>query len=365
MEDAKLEAYYNEMKASAPKGKTGGLGALRGPSKGGGFASAAQRSDAKGGRNAAKPAGSNALYKMFVKAGEGGFVSYDDDGNIIEEEDKNDDDDVVGLIPCMAKQRDDPKELKRLKKEKEKVNLKRKRSSEEAAPAKKKKADKKSSKEKKKDKVKKNKKAEVEETETKQEKKARKKKAEEAEVEAVLAAAAKVEAEKAAAASAVKLLSSKAEFDSCLKSSKKTGAAVLVDFSATWCGPCQSIAPVYAKLAASHPNAVYAKVDADENQESCDAAGVTSFPMFHVYSLGKKVAELDGADKKALKKLAKQYAEPVEAKKNKSKEGSDTDSEKKKKKKRKSEDAEEAAPKKDKAKKKKKTDSKKKKKSKD
>ena len=110
-------------------------------------------------------------------------------------------------------------------------------------------------------------------------------------------------------------LSTKAEFDSCLKSSKKTGAAVLVDFSATWCGPCQSIAPVFAKLATTYPKAVYAKVDADENQESCDAAGVTSFPFFHVYSLGEKVAEVDGADKKALKKLSKQYAEPVEVKK--------------------------------------------------
>ena len=72
MEDAKLEAYYNELKASAPKGKTGGLGSLR-AGKGGGFASAAQRSDAKNGHNAAKPAGTNNLYKMFVKAGEEGL----------------------------------------------------------------------------------------------------------------------------------------------------------------------------------------------------------------------------------------------------------------------------------------------------
>jgi thioredoxin 1 len=326
MEDAKLEAYYNELKASAPKGKTGGLGSLRGPGNGGGFASAAQRADAKHGRNAAKPAGTNNLYKMFVKAGEGGFVSYDDNGNIIEEKQKPEEDDgPVGLIPCLAKLRNDPEMLNKLARDKENLNLKRKRASNDEVTTKRKK------KELKKDKtneieVAKPKKDKKQQKEKKKSKKDKKRQEEEAEIEAVLAAAAKIEAEKSAAANAVKLLSTKAEFDSCLKSSKKTGAAVLVDFSATWCGPCQSIAPVFAKLATAHPNAVYAKVDADENQESCDAAGVTSFPMFHVYSMGNKVAEVDGADKKALKKLAKQYAEPVKVK---------TDEKKKKKEKKK------------------------------
>ena len=310
MEDAKLEAYYNKIKDAAPKGRTGGLGSLKGPgnkAKG----SWATREDAK-----ATPAGSSPLYRMFVKAGESGYFAYDDDGNVVNEETTEPEDTRVGLIPCMATLRKNG--------EAPAGSQKRKRESEPEQPTKKKK--KKGKKEKKEKKQKEEEARAVpvvaEKKRSKKEKKQKKQQKQEA------AAPAPAPAPKAAAGSAaaeaaggdVRVLRTKAEFDHCLKASKKTGQAVLVDFSATWCGPCQSIAPVFALLAAKsaakaeakgEAGPIFAKVDADENSEACDAAGVGSFPMFHLYSLGIKVEELDGADKKALKQMVKKWSTPV------------------------------------------------------
>eukprot|EP00960_Hanusia_phi_P047417 758396-Hanusia_phi.AAC.2 len=82
----------------------------------------------------------------------------------------------------------------------------------------------------------------------------------------------------------VKDVATKEEFDSIIAGAKP----VFVDFSATWCGPCQRIGPVFHKLADEFGDkCVCIKIDVDDNEETAAACGVESMPTFHVYKNGK------------------------------------------------------------------------------
>ena len=84
----------------------------------------------------------------------------------------------------------------------------------------------------------------------------------------------------------------------------KSDKPVLLDFSATWCGPCRMVAPILEEIAAENDHIKVGKIDVDEDPDLARQFNVTSIPLLVVMVNGKVVDQALGArPKDAILKL--------------------------------------------------------------
>ncbi|MGH3764498.1 MAG: thioredoxin [Pseudonocardiaceae bacterium] len=74
---------------------------------------------------------------------------------------------------------------------------------------------------------------------------------------------------------------------------------VLVDFWATWCGPCKMVAPVLEEIASEHSEITIAKMDIDANPNVAREYKIMSIPTMIVFKGGEPVKQIVGAKPKA------------------------------------------------------------------
>ncbi|KAG0093630.1 hypothetical protein BGZ93_007053 [Podila epicladia] len=103
----------------------------------------------------------------------------------------------------------------------------------------------------------------------------------------------------------MKSISSQAELNSTLSSAGSR--LVVVDFFATWCGPCKTLAPILDGLERKHTSTIFAKVDVDVAQDCSRSYSVTSMPTILFFKNKSEVGRVVGADVGKIQSYIKSY----------------------------------------------------------
>jgi thioredoxin 1 len=115
--------------------------------------------------------------------------------------------------------------------------------------------------------------------------------------------AAKLMADLDSGSTSVHSIHTQEQLEAMLAVSEQRGCAVVLDFTAPWCGPCQRIKPRYAELAKGHPSHIFAAIDVDEAPELQATCNVVVLPTFQIFYGKTKAHEERGGTNEAIDRL--------------------------------------------------------------
>ncbi|KAG2378840.1 hypothetical protein C9374_007988 [Naegleria lovaniensis] len=81
----------------------------------------------------------------------------------------------------------------------------------------------------------------------------------------------------------------------------------VVDFFATWCGPCMQAKPLFESLAAKYPSSNFIAVNVDNSSDISSEYGVSSLPTFMFFKKGAKLGQVVGADMNKVEEMIKKH----------------------------------------------------------
>ncbi|XP_043700556.1 thioredoxin H9-like isoform X2 [Telopea speciosissima] len=109
----------------------------------------------------------------------------------------------------------------------------------------------------------------------------------------------------------IHLITTKESWDEKISEANNSGKFVVVNFSASWCGPCRMLAPFYSELSEKYPSLMFVIVDVDELTEFSSSWDIRATPTFFILKDGQQVDKLVGANKPELLKKIIKIAESV------------------------------------------------------
>ncbi|KAK5975729.1 Thioredoxin-1, partial [Trichostrongylus colubriformis] len=95
------------------------------------------------------------------------------------------------------------------------------------------------------------------------------------------------------------------EFDELL--SESAGKLIVIDFYATWCGPCKIMGPKFTKMAGEFPSVVFVKIDVDESEDIVSRFEVRVMPTFIFMRDGAQIDIVEGSLEDDLRRKLEQH----------------------------------------------------------